>query len=385
MKKLSLFELFLLLSISMFAQVSITTDNSAPDASAMLDIKSANKGLLIPQVELTAINAPNPVTDPAVGLLIYNTATSGASPNNVIPGFYYWNGTKWIAVISPQGTGLGDMYYWNGMQWVILPAGTNGQVLTFNNSQPTWGGAQLPIVSTTAISNLTPVSASTGGYVSSDGYAPVIARGVCWSTSPNPTIADNKTTDSSGTGGYISALTGLAPSTPYYVRAYATNSVGTAYGDQLSFSTIAFAIGQNLFGGIIFYIDTTGIHGLISATTDQGSAKWGCLSIIGGTSTAIGTGQANTTAIVNGCSTAGIAARVCNDLVLNGYDDWFLPSKDELNLMYAQKTVIGGFSWYYWSSSESNMMNAWCEDFTNGAQSTYVKTASWKVRAVRAF
>jgi hypothetical protein len=89
-----------------------------------------------------------------------------------------------------------------------------------------------------------------------------------------------------------------------------------------------FYIGLSYAGGIIFYFDGTGQHRLISATTDQSSgAQWGCYgATIGGTSNAIGTGQANTTAIVNGCATAGIAARICNDLVLNGFSDWFLPS-----------------------------------------------------------
>jgi hypothetical protein len=174
----------------------------------------------------------------------------------------------------------------------------------------------------------------------------------------------------------------------YYVKAYATNSVGTAYGDEVNFSTIAFAVGQTYGGGVIFYLDGTGQHGLISATSDQSTGtQWGCYgATIGGTSTAIGTGQANTTAIVNGCGTAGIAARICNDLVLNGYSDWFLPSKDELNQMYAQKTAIGGFATnYYWSSSEYSSFYAWYQYFTNGGQNASSKGNGSYVRAVRAF
>jgi hypothetical protein len=84
--------------------------------------------------------------------------------------------------------------------------------------------------------------------------------------------------------------------------------------------TPTYTIGQAYGGGIIFYLDGTGLHGLISAPSDQGFAIWGCFgTLIGGTGAGIGTGQANTTIIVNGCNTAGIAARICNDLVLNGY------------------------------------------------------------------
>jgi hypothetical protein len=108
--------------------------------------------------------------------------------------------------------------------------------------------------------------------------------------------------------------------------------------------------------------------------------------LLGGTSTAIGTGQANTTAIVNGCSEAGIAARICDDLVLNGYSDWFLPSKDELNQMYLHQSVFGGgFGEFYWSSSEDNAFMAILESFNNGYQIYTYKYGTWNVRAIRAF
>jgi Protein of unknown function (DUF1566) len=245
----------------------------------------------------------------------------------------------------------------------------------------------LPTVTTTAVTNISPTTATSGGNVTSDGGATVIFRGVCWSTSPNPTMANSYTTDGSGTGVFESNLTGLTFNILYYARAYAVNSVGTSYGNQMSFTT-GFTIGVSYGGGIIFYIDGTGLHGLISATSDQSTgAPWGCYgTLIGGTGTAIGTGQANTTAIVNGCSTAGIAARICDDLVLNGYSDWFLPSKDELNQMYQQKAVVGGFAnSNYWSSSGFSATNAWSQDFTNGNLYTNSKNYTYFVRAVRAF
>ena len=95
----------------------------------------------------------------------------------------------------------------------------------------------LPTVTTSSVSNITVTSASCGGNVTSDGGATVIARGVCWSTMPNPTIDNNKTTDGAGLGSYTSSVTDLAEGTTYYVRAYATNSVGTTYGEEISFTT----------------------------------------------------------------------------------------------------------------------------------------------------
>ena len=95
----------------------------------------------------------------------------------------------------------------------------------------------LPTVTTSSVTDITDTSATCGGNVTSDDSVTVIARGVCWSTSQNPTVADSHTEDGTGTGSFISSLTGLMPNTTYYVRAYATNEVGTAYGSEVSFTT----------------------------------------------------------------------------------------------------------------------------------------------------
>jgi hypothetical protein len=100
----------------------------------------------------------------------------------------------------------------------------------------------LPTVTTASVTNITQYSATGGGNVTSDGGATVTERGVCWSTSVNPTIAYNHTHDGSGTGSFTSNLTGLTPNTLYYVRAYATNSAGTSYGNQVTFTTIAYSL-----------------------------------------------------------------------------------------------------------------------------------------------
>jgi uncharacterized protein (TIGR02145 family) len=96
----------------------------------------------------------------------------------------------------------------------------------------------LPTVTTTAVSVITSTTASSGGNITSNGGESITTRGVCWSTSQNPTIADNKTADGTGSGSFTSNLTGLTGNTTYYVRAYATNSLGTNYGEEESFSTL---------------------------------------------------------------------------------------------------------------------------------------------------
>ena len=126
---------------------------------------------------------------------------------------------------------------------------------------------------------------------------------------------------------------------------------------------------------------------MISSTSDLGTATWGGNGLsIPGTSVAIGAGEANTTAIVNGCSAAGIAARICDDLIMGGYNDWFLPSKDELNQMYLQRTTIGGFTGGgYWSSTELNAGFAFFQVFAGGSQGYDGKNFGYHVRAIRAF
>ncbi len=97
----------------------------------------------------------------------------------------------------------------------------------------------IPSVTTANVTSITTNSAVCGGNVTSDGYSAETAHGVCWSTSPNPTISNSKTTDGTGTGSFTSNITGLAEGTTYYVRAYATNSKGTAYGEEKSFMTLS--------------------------------------------------------------------------------------------------------------------------------------------------
>ena len=172
--------------------------------------------------------------------------------------------------------------------------------------------------------------------------------------------------------------------------------------------TNAVAVGDSYQGGKIAYIlqagdigyDANVLHGLIAAPSDQGNAQWGCqgTEISGADGTAIGTGAQNTIDIMNGCGTAGIAAELCGDLVLNGYSDWYLPSKDELEKLYLNQFAIGGFtlnSWY-WSSTEVSTHIAWAFNFSadlsvpaqpipNGYAVQNGKAGYSNVRAIRSF
>jgi len=157
------------------------------------------------------------------------------------------------------------------------------------------------------------------------------------------------------------------------------------------------AIGKNYQGGIIFYLDGTGEHGLIAAPTDQSSGiQWynDAYVTIGATGTAIGTGMDNTNKIIDAYGEGNYAAKLCADLVIGAYSDWYLPSKDELNLMFhnigqgavAPLTNVGRFAGdFYWSSSEYATNSAWNQNFSAGYQNHPNEFKSFHVRAVRAF
>jgi len=121
------------------------------------------------------------------------------------------------------------------------------------------GTATLPQLTTTAVSGVTSTTAVGGGSITSDGGASVSVRGVCWSTAQNPTTADSKIPYGTGTGSYTCNMTGLVPETPYYTRAYATNSVGTAYGNSVTFTTLALEPGTVTdYDGNIYHTVTIG-------------------------------------------------------------------------------------------------------------------------------
>ena len=249
----------------------------------------------------------------------------------------------------------------------------------------------LAVITTTAVSSITSTTAVSGGTITYQGATAVTARGICWSTSTNPTLANSFSTNGTGVGTFVANLTGLTAGTTYYVRAYATNASGTSYGNEVSFVSQALQVGQSFEGGVIAYIDNTGLHGFVVAPNDQSNGVYWHVSNIGVTGasgTSVGTGNNNTINITNMYGSENNAARICFDFVLGGFSDWFLPSKDELYHLYLNKLNIGGFSnSNYWSSSEEAVnASAWNIDFTNGNfNNNAPKFSNYKVRAIRYF
>ena len=298
MKRTTLFVAAMILGINFAirAQVAINPTGDAPSNSAMLDVSSPNKGLLIPNVVLIDLSDATTIPYPAHSLLVYNYATRGG----LTPGYYYNSGTIYIPVWTRLLAEMAD-------------------------------GSETRITSGT---NVTVTGAGTAG---------------------NP---------------------------------YIVNAAGPA----------VLEIGHVYQGGIIFWLDATGQHGLIAASDDQSAGiQWynDIHKYTGSTGDGLYAGAMNTAMIVAGqmgdYQGGNFAAKVCADYTYTyggvTYGDWYLPSKYELSLLYLQRAVVGGFTaTYYWSSTEYTPNLAWGLSFSDGnagvGNKDYTNT---HVRAIRAF
>jgi uncharacterized protein (TIGR02145 family) len=192
------------------------------------------------------------VTTTAVSSITSTTAVSGGNVTADGGGTITARGVCWATTANPDitkskttdGTGTGTFTsnltgLTPGTLYHVRAYATNSSGTAYGADVQFTTAAVVPTVTTAAITNPTQTTATTGGNVTANGGAAVTARGVCYGTSQNPTIAGPRTSDGTGDGAFTSNLTGLTPGTTYYVRAYATNSAGTAYGDERSFVTVA--------------------------------------------------------------------------------------------------------------------------------------------------
>lgn len=279
--------------------ISINTTGAPPHESAILDVSSSDKGMLIPRLNAFPANA-------AEGLLVYRED---------LKCFYFNDGLEWKIMegVYREGNGInidnnnnisleipgqttGDMMCYDGNNWIRIPMGQDGDIMVVKDGIPQWESAAAP---------------------------PVM-------------------------------------------------------------------IGDNLGGGIVFYVDGSGMHGLIAAPTDHNTAvPWAPTSthvLVGANSDGIGAGAINTTAIVTQYGPGTYAAKVCDDLTTGGLTDWYLPSRTELLLLFNERNTIGGFSsLFYWSSTETDAADAVCVFLGSGEILSDNKTGAARVRAIRAF
>jgi len=272
-----------------------------------------------------------------------------------------------------------------------------GQEISFTTASNV--SCMLPTVVTNAVNSITISSANGGGNVTSDGGCEVTSKGLCWSTSPNPTTANLWIHCGSGVGSFSGNIINLTSGTTYYVRAFAVNTSGTAYGNEVSFTTPSCpSIGDSYQGGLIAYVFQSGdegyvsgeCHGIITSSSHIGFYMYydGALDWFdcGATETAIGSGQRNTNKIIDpiyGYGTYGYAATACNNYSNGGYSDWFLPSSGEAQKIYDSRALLGGDTLFpMWTSTETEPQGAYAMD---ASLYNTNKISSLMVRPVRYF
>ena len=233
--------------------------------------------------------------------------------------------------------------------WGLPPTVTTAVIAASQNGDNKFGNIGLS-------KNITGTGAQGGGTVTNDGKAPVTERGVCWNTTGSPTVSGPHSASGSGTGDFTADMTGLTANTVYHVRAYAINSIGTSYGNEVTFNS-GYTNGSIQNGGYVFYNDGNG-HGMVAATSDLAKATFNNTTTTEYyyTSQYFGMGQSNTAYWHNITSYTFPAANECYNYTDGTYHDWFLPSLDELLLMYTHLKAnnIGGFVDDYWTSSSDD-------------------------------
>jgi len=364
-------------------------DGTTPHSTAVVPTLTTTDASLITQ---TSVQSGGTITADGGASVTARGICWSAAQNPTITTSPYTNdgiGTGTFASAIKSLTTSTTRYYIRA--YATNSAGTGyGNQITIS----TVVASTVAIVLTSSYSNSAVIDFKT----TNNGGAPITATGVCWSTSQNPTITNSKTTDGTDVGEFIASIDGLTVNTTYYVRAYATNSIGTSYSDQASFTT-AYQIGQHFGGGLIFYIDATKVHGLIVTKEDQsGSAQWDNTS--GGTWLAPGAysttdGAGNTTKIINTLGSGYNAAAICRACNDGGFTDWFLPAVSQLtliqqnaNALYPDSSVPGAFGGNeYWSSTESSndVTAAFYMSLFGGPVYNDFKNNTHTVRAIRAF
>lgn len=262
---------------------------------------------------------------------------------------------------------------------------------TYGNDMNFTTLGDLPIATTQHATNITTTGATLNGTVNANYLSTTVTFEYGTTMDYGSTIIATQSPITGNEDITVSAEVSVLEEGTYHYRIKAVNSLGTIFGDDMTFTTAVTTLRATYQGGIVFYIDNTGQHGLICAPEDQSSGiQWynGSYLTTGAIGVEIGTGQENTSIIVTIQGDGNYAAKLCDDLVLNGYDDWFLPSIEELHLMYLnlKLSAIGNFAdWWYWSSTEDNINNALDHAFHHDSQSFAVKYDTLPVRAVRAF
>ena len=261
------------------------------------------------------------LTTTAVTGITLTTAVSGGNITSDGGGTVTARGVCWALTATPtisssktsDGTGTGSFVsnltgLLASRTYYVRAYATNSAGTAYGNEISfTTTPIVVPTLTTTAVTSITLTTAASGGTITADGGGAITAKGVCWSTTTAPTVSSSKTVDGTGTGTFTSSLSGLLPGTLYYVRAYATNSAGTAYGNEVSFTTTPIVVPTLTTTAVTSITLTTAVSGG-NITSDGGgaiTAKGVCWATtttptIADSKTADGTGTGSFTSNLSG-------------------------------------------------------------------------------------
>lgn len=231
-----------------------------------------------------------------------------------------------------------------------------GEVKTFTTL------AVSPDAVTVAATDVKSTQATLHGWVNANNQSTSVSFEYGTTTAYGQTVNAIPATVNTTGDSVMGSLAGLTPLTTYHYRIKITNIYGTAFGSDMTFYT-GYTVGEAALGGVVFSVDATGTHGMVVTDSSiAASVSWynGTYMVTNATGTALGTGAANTTAIVAAQGAGNYAAYLCQNLVRGGYSDWYLPSVDEMQAAINSYTAvqIGYWGSFFWTSSEVDANNA---------------------------